>query len=194
MSGKEIFGFLSVLLTLLAFLPYIFSTIKNHTRPHLFTWIVWGFTAGISSAAQYSDNAGEGAWAAMVGAFFCFSIAVLAVRHGEKSITRSDWISFFGALAAIPLWYVTKNALSAAIMVAAADALGFYPTFRKSYTKPHEELAFKYIIEAIRFLLACFAIENYSLTTLLYPLYVILSNTSFVLMLLWRRHRLRGIK
>ena len=111
----------------------------------------------------------------------------MAYFRGEKNITTSDWVSFIGALAAIPLWYVTKEPLWSVILVVVIDAVGFYPTFRKSYFKPHEELAFMYGLDIGKFVLSILAMETYSATAVLYPLTASTLNIIFISMLLYRR-------
>lgn len=57
-------------------------------------------------------------------------ITVASFKYGEKTLTRSDWISFVAALLVIPLWALTKNAALAAILISVIDGLGYYPTYR----------------------------------------------------------------
>ena len=38
----------------------------------------------------------------------------------------------------------------------------YYPTFRKSYAKPHEELASKYVLTVVRYLLSLLALEHFT--------------------------------
>jgi hypothetical protein len=67
------------------------------------------------------------------------------------------------------------------------DLLAFYPTFRKSYHKPHEEGAFPFFMNALKFMLSLLALENFTLTTALFPGMVTIVNFFFVGLLLWRR-------
>jgi hypothetical protein len=188
MLTKESLGYLSILLALLSYIPYALSTLRKRTKPHTFSWIIWGLLTAIDFCAQADKHAGPGAWAMGFSSFDCFTIAVFALLQRDTSITRSDWISFTGALVAIPLWYFTHDPLLAVILVTLIDLLGFYPTLRKSYLKPHDELAFMYSLSALKFIVALLASQDYSLTTVLYPSYLILANVVFVVMLYWRRN------
>lgn len=191
MLDKEFFGWVSLAIALAGYLPYFWSIFKGKTRPHIFSWLIWGMLTAIAFMAQWSDHAGPGAWVTGVTAGFCFLIALLSWRHGEKNICRTDWFSFMSALAAIFLWTITKNPLGAVILVTVTDMLGFYPTFRKSYSKPHEELAWHYFLASFKFIVAFFAFENFTVVTVLYPLSLVIMNGSFVVMLVWRRHHIR---
>ncbi|MDD5587460.1 MAG: hypothetical protein PHY92_11015 [Alphaproteobacteria bacterium] len=128
-----------------------------------------------------------GAWTTGFGAAVYFIIAGLALVRGEKDIKRSDGLALAGALATIPLWYLTGDPLGAVVLIAVIETLAFYPTIRKSYYKPHEETAFMYNMEILRFIPAIFALEHYSAVTLLNPLFTIALNSAFVGMVLWRR-------
>src|SRR5882672_7911387 len=117
MSNKELVGLVSALLSVVTFVPYICSIVKGKTKPHLFTWIVWFLATSIVAAAQYSKNAGPGVWTTIFSCFDCLAVIVLALRWGERHITKSDWITFFGALLAIPLWYATDDPLWSVILI-----------------------------------------------------------------------------
>lgn len=187
MTEKEIFGILSVIPGIIGFGNYIWTIFRKRTKPHMLTWIVWVIITGVVFAAQCSQNAGAGSWALGLGFAGCSLIAVISLFHGEKRITWGDKIAFAGGLATIPLWYFTKNPLWSVILATAIDGFAFYPTFRKSWLKPYEESTPLYTLDAARLLISLFAIENLTLTSILYPLFVMLMNTSFVVMLCCRR-------
>jgi hypothetical protein len=88
---------------------------------------------------------------------------------------------------------LTSNPLWAVILVVLADALGFFPTFRKSFNKPYEETAFTFFLIAAGYAIGMFAFETYSVTTLLYPAYLLLANGAFWLYLLVRRAQVKNI-
>lgn len=187
MSNNEILGCLSLALSVIGYGPYVLSTLRRQIKPHMFSWIIWGMIAAIAFFAQDSDDAGPGAWAMGFTAVSCLVIAALAAHCGEKHITRSDWLSFVGALLAIPLWYVTQDPLWALVLVTAIDSCGYYPTFRKSWNKPRDENIIVYVMDATKFVLALLALEHYSVVTVLSPLFVSVVETALVMMILMRR-------
>jgi hypothetical protein len=188
MVTKELLGAAAVLLPIAGYGRYMWDVFLGRTKPHVFSWLVWGIVTSIVFFAQLSDKAGPGSWTMGLGALIYFSIAVTALFRGEKDIRRSDWVAFLGALAAIPVWRATGEPLAAVILVTVIDALAFYPTFRKSYAKPHEETLFMYTIDVLRFGLSLMALETYSAVTALYPLFIIAADLSFIGMALWRRN------
>lgn len=187
MFDKEFLGYLSITLTLIGYAPYFRSILKRQTKPHMFSWIVWALVNGIAFIGPYTRGAGAGAWVAGVTALLCLAIAALCVPYGDKRITKSDWIAFTAALAAIPLWILTEDPLSALILAIFIDVAGCYPTVRKSYINPYEENLFTWSMSAVRSLVSLFAIEQYSLVTTIFPLVMVFTNGGIALLLIGRR-------
>jgi hypothetical protein len=193
MTLKDMFGLLSLILSVVSYVPYARSIFVASTKPHAFTWLVWGAVMAIAFIAQLSDRAGAGSWATGLSAAFCLGIGVVALFRGEKQITRGDWIAFVVTLLAIPLWVVTSDPLWSVLLVTGIDAVAYYPTFRKSYAKPDEELAFKYVLTVIRYLFSLLALEHYTVVTSVYQLVSIVMEMAIVVMLLWRRAVLKKL-
>ncbi len=189
---KDFLGFLSIALTLVGYVPYFHSIFKKRTKPHLFSWIIWGTVNAIAFAGQWSHGGGAGSWAAGFTALLSFGVVGLSTVWGEKNITKSDVVAFTGALAAIALWYFTNDPLGAVCLATFIDILGCYPTIRKSYNKPHEEPLFSWVICSLRSVLSLFALGQYSLVTTIYPIAMIFTNGGLALMLFWRRAILKG--
>jgi hypothetical protein len=192
LTSKQAWGYAALLVGVAGHIIYWRSLLNGQSRPHAFSWFVWGLLTAIAFVAQYVKQAGPGSWVMGFTALSCLSIAAMAVKYGEKHVTRSDWAAFIAALAAIPLWYVTEDPLSAVILVTVIDMFGYYPTFRKSYYKPQEEAAFTYFLGTLKFVMSLFALKNYSAVTLLYPIAIIIANTLFIAMVAWRRRVLRA--
>jgi hypothetical protein len=101
--------------------------------------------------------------------------------------TKTDWLALLSGLSIIPLWYVTKNALWAVVLATLIDAFAYYPTFRKAWIKPYEEDFFLYASDDIKWIFALLAMSDHSTTTLLYPFFCMLANSSVAVMIVWRR-------
>ena len=190
MSHQDWFGAVSVALAATGYTSYIVGILKKRTKPHLFSWGVWAIIMTIVFVAQFIKGAGAGAWVTGFSAAACLTIAALAIQHGEKNITTSDWLAFFGAITIIPVWYLTRDPLWAVLLATVIDAMAYYPTFRKSYGKPYEENTLTYSIDVIKWVVAFFALGNYSATTLIYPMFCLSANTLLVVMILWRRSKM----
>lgn len=186
--AKETLSTIAIILTLYAFFPYISSIIKGKTKPHVFSWVIWGITTLIVFFAQLADDAGIGAWPTGISAIITFVVAGLAYRkRASNLITRLDWIFLFLALSSLPLWYLTNNPLWAVVILTFVDMLGFIPTFLKSYVYPFDEQLQFFVIVIVRNGISIMALEHYSITTVLFPGAIACACFLFVLMVYYRR-------
>lgn len=185
---KEIITAIGVLLTFAGYYAYIYSIFKGETRPHPFSWAIWGLLTAIGFSAQISDGAGLGAYILGLSAIFNFSIAIIGVvKRADIKITRSDFIIFLLSLFAIPLWIVTETPLWSVILISVIDAVAYYPTFYKTWHNPNQELPFQVIASTLKFILSLFALNHYSFITVLYTLSLIVMNLIFIIILYYRR-------
>lgn len=189
MSDKEVYGVVSLLLSLAGYAPYIRLTLARKIRPHFFSWLVWSLISLIAYLAQESGDAGPGAWAVGVSAACCSFIALCSIRHGERRVTRSDWLCLGGALLALPLWLFCKDPLAALAAVMVVDAFAYAITFRKSWADPYGEDPAIYLIDTVKYGFAILAMERYSLLTLAFPIFIIVVEGALAAVILTRRRR-----
>lgn len=185
---KELFSAAAVALTLLAFLPYIRSILRNEIRPHVFSWVIWGSTTFVVFLAQLQGGGGIGAWPIGISGAITILIAVLAyLKRADVTITTLDWIFFVAALSSLPLWYATSDPLWAVVILTVVDLLGFGPTVRKAYHQPWEESLPFFGLFAARNALVLLALEQYSLTTALFPAVIGAACVLLIALIAWRR-------
>ncbi|MDO8558122.1 MAG: hypothetical protein Q7S09_02955 [bacterium] len=190
MDYKIILGAIATLVAFVSYIPYFRDVFLGTTKPHAFTWLVWGTLSSIGCAGQLAGGGGPGAWVTGFSAFVNFIIFFFALKQSKKNILPIDWASLLGAAMALVLWFITKSPLLSIVLVTIIDALGFVPTFRKSFTKPHEETLLTFFLSVVKFAIGLVALKQFSLVTALYPSYLVLANAIFVLMLVIRRSRL----
>jgi hypothetical protein len=188
-TDKQFLGALAVALTFIGFWPYIRSIRSGSTRPHVFSWVIWALTTFIVFLAQMADDGGAGAWSIGVSGVVTAYVAVLAYfARGDTHVTRSDWVFFVLALSSLPVWYIVNDPLWAVVILTMVDLLGFGPTYRKAYQHPYEEQLTFYVLFAVRNAISIAALENYSLTTLAFPVLTAIACVLFVA-LVWQRRR-----
>lgn len=187
---KVVLGVSASVIGLVSYVPYFRNIFAGITKPHAFSWFVWGLLTAIAFFAQVRAGAGAGAWVTGITAIACFAIVVAAIRQAQWDITRSDWLSFIGALLGIVLWQVTSDPLLAVIVVTIVDALAFAPTFRKGYHKPYEETLSTFTLSSVKFVIGILALDALTVTTWLYPASLVVMNGAFVLLLLYRRRKI----
>jgi len=185
---KELLSSIAIALTIIAFLPYIRSILQGRTKPHVFSWVIWGCTTFVVFLAQLADQGGAGAWPIGVSGVITVLVALLAYRKkSDSSITKSDWVFFVLAITSLPLWYVTSDPLWAVVILTTVDVIGFGPTFRKAYSNPLEEQLLFFVLMAARNFIAILALENYSITTVLFPAAIGIMCLIFIVTVVYKR-------
>ena len=187
MNYQTVFGVVAVVIGLSSFVLYFYNIFYGKIKPHAFSWFIWGLLEAIVFFASISRGGGAGAWATGVTSLLCFTVSLIAFSTKNHHFMRLDWFCLCAAFFGILFWRVTGDPLTAVIIVTITDAIGFVPTFRKSYFAPHEEMVTMYALSAAKLFTALFALESLNLTTTIYPLTGVITNTLFTIMLLMRR-------
>ena len=188
---KELLSAAAIVLTFVMFVPYILSIKNGRTKPHVFSWVIWALATFVVFLAQLAGHGGYGAWPIGVSGLITGYIAVLAYRrHSDRAVTRADWVFLVIALAALPCWLLTSNPLWAVVILTGVDLAGFGPTFRSAYLRPYDERIGFYSLGVVRNVLAISALEQYSITTVLFPAAVGVACLVFVTMVACRRYLL----
>ncbi len=186
-----VLGAFAALLGVVGYVLYFRSIFRGITKPHFFTWVTYFLIDIIVFTAQITKGGGPGAWVTLTGVVGTLGVSILALRWGEKHVTKSDWTSFIGALSAIVLWRVTDNPLVAVMIAVGINFLALLPTFRKSYTHPFEESVSIWIVDIIRYSIALFALASFNATTALFPLGLVTGDALLVVVILIRRHQMK---
>lgn len=185
---KESLSAIAIALTFAAFVPYIRAIANGTTKPHVFSWVIWGSTTFAVFLAQLEGKGGVGAWPIGVSGSITTFIAWLAyLKRADITITRTDWLFLISALSSLPLWYFTSDPLWAVVILTTVDVLGFGPTLRKAYSSPYSESLLFFALFVVRNILVISALEYYSVTTVLFPAVVAVACMLFIAMVSYRR-------
>ena len=76
--SKELLSAAAIILTFALFIPYIRSIHLGKTKPHVFSWVIWGLGTLIVFFAQLAGRGGIGAWPIGVSGIITSYIALLA--------------------------------------------------------------------------------------------------------------------
>ena len=187
LHNKNFWGFLSLFLALVQYIPYYRGIWTGRVRPHVFSWLIWVLPVAITFFAQTVKGGGAGAWVSGFSALLTLSVFCLSLKRGETSFTVMDWTTLGLAMAAILSWVVTQDPLMAVIFSSVANILGFVPTARKCMTKPYGESLTSYVASVVKWSCSLLALQSLSLTTIISPLGSIVAGTAFVVFVLMRR-------
>ncbi len=186
---KSLLSIIAILIATASRIEYVYLILRRKIKPHTFSWLVWTVLTVIAFAAQVVEKGGAGSWLTGATALACFIIFILSFIYGERKFSLIDWLSLAGSGVALILWWLTKDPLSAVILVSIIDVIGMIPTLIKGYKKPFEDSITVFWVANIAFIMSLFALETHSLATWLYPLTIIAANTAFVVMILVRRRK-----
>ncbi len=91
---KSFLGGLAVAISVLAYVIYIWQTIKKDgIRPHPFSWLLWGFVTTVATFAQHAKGAGAGLWVTAFTAVVCVIIGTLTLSKNKwRNRGRCGWL------------------------------------------------------------------------------------------------------
>ena len=181
------FAIAAVILATARYGTYLYTIYKGQTKPHAFSWLLWGTVTGVGTLAQFELNAGPSAWALAFVSVTCLMIAALSFFIGERDYTKSDWFALISCFVAVPLWQITDNVLIALVLIMVIDGLTYWPTVRKSYNKPDTEPPISYGFAGMRYFLMLFAVPDPTWQTLMYPFFLMITDWGFAAYIVIRR-------
>lgn len=185
--SKEIFGWISIAVAVISYIPYVWMVWRGQVRPHVFSWVLWALVNAIVTAAQITEHGGPGLWSTAFTGAMCVVFALMGLKHGRKDIRRIDWILFVLALLAIPLWRLTDNPAAAVVLVTFVNLVAFYMTAHKAWHAPQQESAFSFACNGLKFAIALLALERFNLATAFFPAIAAACGILLTVMIVWRR-------
>lgn len=171
---------------------YLFRTWSGRVRPHAVSWFVWTLLNVDAASIQRANTPGAGFFVSLVAATTTFAIFLSALLRGERHLTRSDVICLVGAITAGVLWALVDQPLGSAVCITAVDAFASFPTFRKSYERPRQESIAIYGVSACSYSTAIATLGSFDLASVMFPAFVVLSDSCLVALICARRWALQG--
>jgi hypothetical protein len=188
---QTLFGAAATILGIYGYIPYFRGIYLKTTKPHSFSWFLWGLLTLIAFIAQITNDAGAGAWVTGMTVIACFTIAGFGLKHFHENVRPIDWVFLVVSLGAIPLWLLTDSPFYAVILITIIDYVATFPTIRKSWYHPDTEVAQTYFLSGIKFVLSICAMETINFANTFYPAAIVVLNLGIVVLLLYRRQKMR---
>lgn len=173
---KIAFAILSFIVSIGVFINYVRTIFLKETKPHAYTWLIWGLTQGTAVAGIWYGNGGWGAIALTVSTVCVALVFLLSLRYGTRNVTKTDTFILILALLAIVIWWQLDNPLIAIIMVTLIDLFGYIPSWRKTAKEPWSETLTSWSISPFGHIFAMLALGEYNFFTLAYPLSIVAAN------------------
>ncbi|MBJ7289215.1 hypothetical protein [Williamsia sp.] len=189
------FALLGAALSMLGSSWYAVLTLRGVVRPNRVTWFLWAAAPGIAFGAQIGDGVGLPAVTTL--AVGLGPLLILCASFANRS---SYWrVSGFdlscGVVAAVALlaWLALDDPVLAVLTALAADAIGGVPTVVKAWRHPDTERPIVYLLAAANGTLALLSLSAYDVTTVAFPVYLILLGITMCAIVSRRGRRSRAL-
>ncbi|MBP9712028.1 MAG: hypothetical protein KBD55_03295 [Candidatus Pacebacteria bacterium] len=193
MDYKAILSAASILIQVSAYLVYFFGVYKGTTKPHAFTWLVWGILSTIGFFAALTTDGYAVASVLGINVVGCIITSIIGFYQNRIEYDKYDWLALIGAFVGIILWQITHTPLYAVFLISLSDMIGIVPTIRKAYVLPHEENLGSFVIGIFYYVLAISALESFELTNWFYPAAIVFSDLALILVIIVRRKRISSL-
>ncbi len=177
---RTILIWISSIITIGATIPYLIDIVRGRSKPNIVSWFTWTLLTGIGTAIAVTQH--QYATAALIGSagIATVLVVILGLRYGIAKYSILDGVCQVAALIGLMLWYIFNSPTIAIIAVVLIDFIAAVPTYRHSWIEPEEETQSTYVFESIASVLTLFALSSYSIVSVLYPAYLLFSNTLIV--------------
>ncbi len=185
-------GKIAGVVSFIAYLLYIISTLRGKTKPSRSTWWILTLVGGLILLTSHAMGAKENVWimASYVIGPCVISIVSLHPKYGYgERLLPIDIACLICAGICAALWLVFNSPLVAFLGSILIDAIGLLPTVRKAYREPQKEDPFAWSIEMAASMLNALGISVWFTSVdlnWLYASYLLLGNGMILIVLLHR--------
>lgn len=174
---------------LVGIFSYIKETLRGNNRPNKVTWLMWSVAPIIATFAAISDGIG---WAVLpvfmagFGPLLVFIISFVNKRSYWK-LEKFDYLCGFFSILALILWAITKEPVIAIIFAIASDGFAAIPTLVKGWKHPETESIGPFAGGLFSAFTSFTAITIWGFAAVAFPIYLIILNSSLILIIRRRR-------
>ena len=186
-----VFAVAGAVINFVACLGYVHAILKGEAAPNRVTWFLWAFVPLIAAAAQLSSGVGFSTLVVLsvgVGPL-CVLLASFARGIGSWRLGPFDYVCGACSLAALALWAITGDPVTAIVLSILADFAAALPTLRKGWLEPATENRSTYLISFVGMILGIFSIREPTFAAYAFNTYLVAASTALVLVLYWPRRR-----
>lgn len=183
--SKATFGILSSIAILIGGLPYLNDIRLKRIKPHILSWLGWGFITAIGAFAMLAEGSTWAVALIFANTVMCILIALAAIvtRTGVWSTGMQDYVFFGVGLIGIVLWQTLNMPILALICAVLADLSFGIPTIIKTLKDPSSETPFAWVMSVIAEIFGLFALSNLSFHETVYPIYLFIYDSTIVLII-----------
>lgn len=170
---------------------YIKETIAGRAKPNRVSWLFWSIAPLIASAAALSSGVRWAVLPVFMSGFgpFLVLLASFANKKSYWKLEKFDYLCGLFSLLALILWGLTRDPLIAIIFAVLSDVFAAVPSLIKSWRYPETETVNVYATGLFNALTSFAAISAWTAASLIFPIYLVVIDLSFVLAVGRKRFR-----
>ena len=171
----QILGWLSFVVLLLSYIPYVIDILKGNTKPEraaFFIWTVLGFSL-ISS--QLAEGGRESVLLSVGGTVGPLIVFLLSIKYGVGGLL---------------LWYLTNNPAFVLWIAILIDSAGVYLLLIKSYKDPASELPLLWASGVVAGTLSILSVGRLDINLLAFPVWLTINNGVIFTTIIYRTKKL----
>jgi hypothetical protein len=176
----QLFGIISGVLSALCYVPYVKDILAGTTKPERASWLIWTVLGSIAFFSQLAKGASASLWLTGVQMIGVTIIFLLSLKYGVGGLVKKDILALLAAGVGLILWWLTREAAIALLIVIFIDTIGAVLTVLKAYQHPESETLMTWLLAGIAGFFAAFAVGEANFILLSYPLYTAIINSSVV--------------
>lgn len=180
--------YLGLVIYIAGYYFYIKDIFLGDTRPNLVSWLLWVLGPIVGAFLQFKGGAGLSLLPILVGGLGPLTIVGIFLwrKNGFWKITLFDIICGVFSMIAILIYVITHNLSFSIIFAILSDALGFIPTYKKSWTNPESESWGMYAASALFNVIGVLTIRSWSFPIYSFGIYLVIGNL-LQLVIMYRR-------
>lgn len=184
-SINNVFILISSVLVVISTIVYVVSIFRSTTRPHRTTRFILLIITAISAWSLLSNHH-AGFWLAFASAIQAAILFIISFKRGMGGWARLDIACLLLALIGVVIWQLTGQPVVGLLASILADFIGYIPAYVKTYLHPETEAWSYFMIDTGAAVFSLLAVNTFTVYALSYPIYILLANTSMVVLILWR--------
>ena len=187
---RQLMGVLAGVISAIAFVPYIISTVRGITRPNRATWMIWTVVGVLLASSYHYSGATHTIWVAVSYILGPLVTFLFSMKYGEGGWGKWDRWCIVGTALSLIFWWVSKSATIGLLASLTIEFFGSIPTIRKSYLEPEKEDKLAWVLSSLGNALNLLAIQKgggFAITV--YPVYMFIEVGLITTLVIYPRRR-----